>query len=148
MAWTDAAVLLTAAAAAATAAVGVYQTKQLRKQLIAQLYAEYTRRYRETTQRWGEEVNSPGFMLEAHPTQDRDRLLRAMREYFDLCFEEWHLQQLGLINQRVWADWSAGISTAMSRPAFRQAWQLVRTSASYPPTFVEDLNARGGKPTN
>ena len=39
----------------------------------------------------------------------KDKTMRYMRSYFDLCSEEYDLWQAGYIEERIWNNWKEGI---------------------------------------
>lgn len=82
------------------------QTKQAQQTF----FAEYTRRYQDIILHLpGDEKDPP--------------LLKYMQLYFDLCSEEYHLHQMGLIEENVWKLWVEGMQDAMKRPSFQNAWK-------------------------
>ena len=52
--------------------------------------------------------------------------MQKMRQYFDLCFEKWNLNCDGLLDSNFWNLWSAGMTIAQSKPAFVNAWKIVK----------------------
>lgn len=111
----------------------VIQLRIFNKQLIVQIYSDYTKRYQEIVLRLPEDINKSGFSLQGRP--DYDQVMRTMRMYFDLCFEEWHLHERKLIGEDTWQIWRAGTITALSRPAFIQAWPIVRDTSEFGEKF-------------
>ena len=114
------------------------QVRQVRNQLKLQNYSEYTRRYAEIVFRLPEEVNDENFSLDER--EDRPQIMRVFRAFFDLCFEEYDLHNRKLVDEDAWQIWSGGIETAMSRPAFRQAWQVVRDTSGFGWKFNDYMN--------
>ena len=82
-------------------------------------FPDYTKRYQEIILDFPENVNRPDFELANVP--DRDKTMRYMRAYFDLCFEEFYLNKEGLIDSKIWQVWRSGITFAFSKAAFGQA---------------------------
>jgi len=117
------------------------QTKLQIQQMKLQTYSDYTRRYEAIVTRLPEDVNSDSFVLIGRC--DYDPTMRAMRSYFDLCFEEWDLRKKELIDDTFWSTWKGGIKTAMSKPAFKQAWEITKSSSGFGndfATFLETLS--------
>ena len=110
------------------------QTKKMAVQLTLQHFADYTKRYQEIILHFPEDVNTADLPPKDH--DDYNNTMRHMRAYADLCYEEWHLNQRGLINKGTWAVWSRGIETAFSKPAFQQAWIIIRADTHYGTEFV------------
>ncbi len=119
------------------AAVGLYfvwrQIGMVKRQLALTNYMEYTRRYSEIILTFPDEINYDDFVLESR--EDKSEILRAMRSYFDLCFEERDLFQRNMIDSESWSVWEGGIAAAMKRTAFQQAWPIVRDSSAFGSDF-------------
>lgn len=136
---------------AIAAAVGLWfvfwQLRGLNRQTKLQTYSDYTRRYEAIVARLPEDVNSDSFVLIGRG--DYEPTMRAMRSYFDLCFEEWDLHKKKLIDDSFWNTWKGGIKTAMSKPAFKQAWEITKNSSGFGSdfaTFLETLSEVNGLP--
>jgi hypothetical protein len=126
-----AAIGVTAAVASGIGALSavLIQLRIFNKQLTVQIYSDYTKRYQEIIVRLPEDINEMDFDLASRP--DYDAVMRGLRTYFDLCFEEWDLHERKLISKGIWGIWSGGIGTALSKPAFIQAWSVVDRSSDY-----------------
>ena len=101
-----------------------YQLQSLRQQIKLQGYADYTKRYAEIVLHFPEDVNSKDFKLNKRH-KDYSQTMRYMRAYFDLCFEEWNLNQRKLIDLDAWKVWGGGMKTAFGKSAFQQAWKII-----------------------
>jgi hypothetical protein len=53
-----------------------------------------------------------------------------MHSYFDLSNEQAFLRMSGRVSAATWTNWSIGMRTTMSRPAFAKAWQRVVASTT------------------
>lgn len=73
--------------------------------------------------------------------------MRAMRSYFDLSFEEWDLNEKKLIDSQFWDVWRGGMKTALSKPAFQQAWVAVKETSDYGGGFESFIDALDIKST-
>lgn len=113
-----------------------WQANALKKQLMLQNFSDYTKRYQEIIQRFPENINEPTFSLDALD-DNYTPIMRAMRMYFDLCFEEWYLNKRGFIDQRIWDIWHGGMKTALSKTAFIQAWDIVVRDTEYGTEFEQ-----------
>jgi len=58
-----------------------------------------------------------------------------MRAYFDLSFEKWYLARQREIDADIWRIWRSGITAALSKPAFQQAWAIVKRDARFGADF-------------
>lgn len=110
-----------------------FQLRKLGEQINLQSFADYTKRYQEIILRFPEDINSSDFVLVGR--DDYDVVMRNMRAYLDLSFEEWFLNGSELIDFEIWALWSGGILTALSKPAFQQAWSIVRKDTNFGSEF-------------
>ena len=138
---------LTALVTMAGVVVVYLQLRALSQQIKLQHFSDYTKRYQEIALHFPEDINVGDFVLAGRP--DYAQTMRYMRAYFDLSYEEWDLNRMKLVDPRFWSGWKGGIKTAFSKPAFQQAWQIVRTDTRYGEefeTFVEHCIAfRGGQ---
>jgi hypothetical protein len=89
-----------------------------------QYFTEYNRRYQEVVSRAPSDIRDPKFELAGR--SDRERILQLAHAYLDLCFEQWHLYQRGLVTSKLWSFWKSGMTVGFSRPAFQQAWIIIR----------------------
>lgn len=110
-----------------------HQTGKISKQLTLQNFSDYTKRYQEIILHFPEDVNEPAFILVGR--EDYKNTMRYMRAYFDICYEEWYLHSRGLMDDQTWSVWRAGIKTAFSKPAFRQAWGIVSKDSEFGAEF-------------
>ena len=116
------------------------QIRTMNKQLRLQLYADYTKRYQNITLNFPEDINARDFSFTGRA--DYNQTMRNMRVYFDLCYEEWHLHhEMDLLPEELWQSWEPGIETALSKPAFQQAWVIVKDSSGYGDGFENFMDS-------
>ena len=115
------------------------QLKKLNDQLMLQHFADYTKRYQEIFQRFPEEIHDPGFDL--HGWQDYNSIMRVLRAYFDLCFEQWYLHTQRMIDDRIWKIWEGGMKTAFSKLALQQAWLIVSRDTPFGKGFEDYVSS-------
>jgi hypothetical protein len=122
-------------ALAACAGVGVlfFQLRELTRQINLQHFADYTTRHQRIVSGLPDDINAPGCTLADRP--DYERTLQRMRAYFDLSFEKWYLNRKHQIDPDIWCIWKDGITRALSKPAFQQAWGIVKCEAKFGPDF-------------
>lgn len=108
-------------------------------QLRLTFYADYTKRYQEIILNFPENINTPDFNLGSFNDQDRrDKTMRYLRVYFDLCSEEFHLWgEIRGIDKKIWENWKKGIENALSKPAFQQAWVIIKEDTVHSDDFRE-----------
>jgi hypothetical protein len=110
------------------------QLGALSKQIKLQHYSEYTKRYQEIMLQFPEDINQVDFQLSSE-RKDYGHVMRYMRAYFDLSFEEWDLNNKNLIEPQFWETWMMGIRTALSKPAFQQAWEKIKSDSTFGSSF-------------
>ncbi len=106
----------------------IWQRRKLNRQRTLRHFSEYTKRYQDIILQFPQDINRRGFVLTDR--EDYGQRIRRMHAYFDLCFEQWYLYRKRLINAKVWRPWKEGMTTAMSRKVFQQAWEIVRDPPS------------------
>lgn len=117
-----------------------FQIGALRKQLTIQNFSDYTKRYQEIILHFPEDVNERTFKLKARDNSEYIRTMRYMRAYFDLCYEEYYLRTRKLIDKELWSVWEGGMKVAFGKPAFQQAWAIIREDSEYGDTFESFVN--------
>ena len=111
------------------------QLKIFNDQLRLNFFADYTKRYQEIVLNFPEDINQPDFDYGKLSDEVRNKTLRYMRVYFDLCSEELHLWKNGNIENETWKNWQEGIEFAFSKKAFRDAWKIIKLDTIYYPDF-------------
>lgn len=121
-----------------------FTISSFKKQLQLNFFADYTKRYQEIILSFPESINSKHFDLDKLKTDERDKTLRYMRAYFDLCSEEYFLWKQGNIDDNTWQEWETGIKFAFSKPAFQQAWRVLGLDTIYYGNFSEFVSESMG----
>ena len=118
------------------------QLKLFNKQLKLNFFADYTKRYQKIILNFPEIINRQDFSFDKLPEDIRNKTLRYMRVYFDLCSEEFDLWSSGYLDSRIWNNWKEGIEFACSKKAFKDAWKIIKLDTKYYPLFgkwMEDI---------
>jgi hypothetical protein len=115
------------------------QMRKMNNQLVIQQFSDYTKRYQEIILHFPENINEQTF--DFSKDTDKNKTMRYMRAYFDLSFEEWHLNQRKLIDAETWEVWEDGIKTALSKTAFINAWLEIKKDTRYGQGFEQFINA-------
>jgi len=116
-----------------------YSRKQLglfNEQLRLNFFVEYTKRYQEIMLNLPEDINNPDFSFKKLSKEERSKILRYMRAYFDLCSEEFDLWNAGYIDERIWNNWKEGIEFTFSKSSFKEAWSIIQLDSLYYPKFT------------
>lgn len=99
------AVVFYAATLITTIVISMRQNKNANEIALTQsrndFYAEYTRRYQDII------LAMPDAVFEG-TAKAEGATLKYMQLYFDLCSEEYHLHQNGLVPDNVWDNWKEG----------------------------------------
>ena len=93
--------------------------RQLLEQFKRSFFAEYTKRYQEIILAMPNEVFQ-GTAPIAGETK------KYMQLYFDLCSEEYHLHQEGIIPDNVWGYWKDGMILTMSMGLYEKCWKSLK----------------------
>jgi hypothetical protein len=126
-------VVVTLGLAVATLAVAIVTVRGFKDQLQLQTFAEYTRRYNELIEALPFAAGGPAPLIELRGLgpSERERVMKTMRRYFNLCWEELHLHKSGRIDAKTWEIWVAGIRDTLRSPFFRQAWRDLKAEYTY-----------------
>lgn len=89
------------------------------KQIRNEFYAEYTRRYQDII------LAMPDAVFEGTAKAD-GATLKYMQLYFDLCSEEYHLHQNGLVPDNVWDNWKEGMEITTHIELYKKAWDKIK----------------------
>ena len=115
-------------------------TEIFSKQLKLDFFADYTKRYQEITLNFPESINEVDFDFNKLEPKIKEKTLRYMRAYFDLCSEEYFLWKDGNIEDKVWKEWESGIKYAMSKTAFQKGWNYINIDTKYYEDFTKFIN--------
>ncbi len=109
----------------------------VRRQMWLSTFFDYTKRYAEIVDRLPPGVRVPSDVLKLSdlPPAERERILSALRQYFNLCSEEHYLAGQRVLDRKTWGIWSTGIKDAFRNSVFRDGWVLVRVEYEMYPEF-------------
>lgn len=119
------------------------QLRRFNNQLRLNFFADYTKRYQGIILNFPEEINMSDFdllKLESSENATYNKTMRYMRAYFDLCSEEFYLNQKKLIDKGMWSVWKSGIEYAFSKTAFKDAWSIVIQDSKFGDDFEKWIN--------
>lgn len=124
------------------AAVALYFTiRDFKKQLQLHFFADYTKRYQEIILNLPEKIHDQSFSIDTLQPDEREKTIRYMRAYFDLCSEEYFLWKNNNIEVKAWNEWIFGMRNAFSKPAFKDAWSIVSLNSVYHADFTAFVNS-------
>ncbi|MGY0216361.1 hypothetical protein ACWJJH_03110 [Endozoicomonadaceae bacterium StTr2] len=124
-------------AAFVTAAGLLYTIHSFNKQQKLIVFMDYTKRYQDICLNFPENINEPNFSFEELDKDTKEKTLRYMRSYFDLCSEEYHLYLQKHISKATWEEWESGIKFALSKASFREAWKKLELDTIYYSDFSD-----------
>jgi hypothetical protein len=130
---------------AALVAIGglIYQSRSTSKQVKLQNFIEYTKRYQEIILNFPENINDADFTFGSMETNIKNKTMRYMRAYFDLCFEEYILHEKKFIDDELWSIWKGGMEVAFSKLAFQQAWESIQKDTKFGEGFEAFVKNEG-----
>lgn len=112
----------------------------LKKQIQVSIYSDYTRRYQDIILNFPENINEHTFDFDTLSNDDRNKSLRYMRAYFDLCSEEFDLMERKYIDKKLFEFWRSGIEYALTKTAFKTAWQIISKDSKFNIEFEKLAN--------
>ena len=112
------------------------------RQLKVEIFSDYSTRYQNIIADFPEGINEQSFVLKQLDKDIYPKTMRKMRQYFDLCFEEWYLNSKRFLEPSFWELWSGGMTTALSKPAFVDAWKIVKDSSVFGADFEKFIDAK------
>jgi len=101
-----------------------------------QTFLAYTQRYQDIIVNLPVDVESDTYSLDELPEADKDDFLRWLRSYYDLCSEEFYLNDEKMLDRKVWRLWEAGMRDSLKKPAFSQAWRAIQGNGYYDAKFA------------
>lgn len=114
-----------------------YQTNQMKQTF----FSEYTKRYQNIILNFPETINREDFKYEKLDDDAKNKTMRYMRVYFDLCSEEFFLFKHGHLDEKVWKEWQSGMAYAFKKPAFKLAWEKIAKDTGYYTEFERFVNS-------
>ena len=144
----NAATIIAAIVAVIAIVITIYSLRksieQFKEQLQLTVFTDYTKRYQEIVLNLPESINEKNFDFDKLDKNNekliKEKTLRYMRAYFDLCSEEYFLHSQEKIGDNTWREWKIGIEYAFSKTAFIKGWDIIRLDTGYYPEFVEFVN--------
>lgn len=117
----------------------IRQSSLMRIQMKLNLFADYTKRYQEIILNLPIDINDNDFdinKLKEDNTDKYNQTIRYMKVYFDLCSEEYFLNQKGYLDKKVWEEWKSGIEYTLSLRSFIDSWLILSENSSFYTEFA------------
>jgi hypothetical protein len=131
----------TLVASAATAAGLVIGIAIYRRQMNAQLFIEYTRRYDEIMGRLSSVARQSRLDLSSRPPEPSDELTLVVLKYLNLSSEEFYLCKRGYLSRRIWTIWEKELERTIQSPLFRREWKALRSEFDSYAEFQQYVDA-------
>ncbi|GAB4222354.1 MAG: hypothetical protein Kow0062_19360 [Acidobacteriota bacterium] len=129
---------LSTAIAAAVGALGlVVGVVIYRRQMNAQVFLEYTKRYEEVMRSFPREGRLARLSSEGEPPPPSDDLTLAVLRYLNLCSEEFYLCRKRYLSRGVWRIWEDELKRTLRTPLLRREWAQLRREFEAYPEFAE-----------
>ena len=115
-----------------------FTIRNFSKQLKLNFFSEYTKRYQEIILNLPSNIYEDNFDFEKLSQKKKEKTIKFMRSYFDLCSEEFFLWKNKNIDKDVWKEWESGIEYSLSKRAFKEGWNnYINISTIYYKDFTE-----------
>lgn len=109
-----------------------YQLRQSNLQQRLLLFTEYTQRFQSILRTAPDDLFQPNNGSQMNCSVEN---LRTIRLYLDLCSEEYHLHQLGYIDEDVWENWKEGMDFLLRKTEIQNALDNVLQTSSHNASF-------------
>ena len=106
------------------------------------LLSDYTKRYQEIILNFPEDINRDDFNYEMHSSEVKEKTMRYMRAYIDLCSEEYNLYKNKFIDEEIWKNWESGMIYAFKKKAFKEAWKKIKDDTIFYQDFSDWIEKR------
>lgn len=106
------------------AAAGVFFAVYVyRRQMNAQLFLEFTRRYDDILRSFPDEGRVLRLDLEQAPPPESAELRMAVLRYLNLCSEEYYLCRRKYLAKDIWRIWERELERTLQSPLLRREWE-------------------------
>lgn len=107
--------------------IGVYV---FRRQMNAQLFLDYTKRYEEVMRSYPEGSRNSRLDSAGVPPPESPELTAAILRYLNLCSEEFYLWKRGYLSGDIWGIWETEMRRTLASPLCRREWPRVQAEFS------------------
>lgn len=113
-----------------------------RRQMNAQLFLDYTKRFDELMRSSDGTTTDFGAALESPAAVNAGAGHAALaRRYLNLCSEEFYLWRRGYLSTAIWAIWEREIVRTLRKPYLREWWKVGRRQFAAFKEFAEYVDA-------
>ena len=118
--------LLTTLGLFLTAASILFGVYVFRRQMNAQPFLEYTKRYEEVMRSYPGDLRSARLHTDGEPPPESTELTAVVLKYLNLCSEEFYLWKRGYLSTDIWRIWEGEMLRTMASPLYRREWPKLR----------------------
>lgn len=109
--------------------------KSYNRQMNAQVFLEYTKRFDEIMQSfppnaWAARLNSDEALSESS-----NAISMSVLRYLNLCSEEYYLCKNNYLSRKVWGIWEAELKRTLRTPLFMREWKKLSDEFQAYPDF-------------
>jgi hypothetical protein len=131
----------TAVSALAAAVAVLMGLQTYRRQANAQVFLEYTKRYREVMADFPRDARRALLDLQAAPPPRTEDLSLAVLRYLNLCSEEFYLWRTGYLADDVWRIWEGELNRTLRSPLLVREWASLHVEFEAYPEFRQYVTA-------
>ncbi len=124
-----------------TAGSILFAAHTYRRQMNAQLFLEYTRRYEQIMESYPQNALGVRIHSDVHLPEESAALTRGVLRYLNLCSEEFYLWKSGYLSTRIWAIWERELQRTLASQLYRREWQKVACEFEAYPEFCGYVRA-------
>ena len=116
------------------AAVGLIAgIRVYRRQMNAQVFIEYTKRYENVLSSFPQEAQKVRLDLTGKPPDPSKEITKSVLRYLNLCSEEFYLWNQGYLSKKIWQIWEAELKRTLQSPLLKREWdELKKEFEAYP----------------
>ena len=133
-------------AASATATLGsmvvatsgvLFGVHVYRRQMNAELFLAYTRRYEDVMASFPEECRGHRLHVDGIAPTESEELTSAVLRYLNLCSEEFYLCKRRYLSRDIWTIWEGELQRTLKSPLLRREWEQLRHEFAAYTEFAE-----------
>lgn len=99
-----------------------------RKQMNSQMFLAYTERFEKVMDSFPDDFRSTRLNSDFREIEPRDseHVRACMLKYLNLCSEELHLKEQGILAPEVWSIWQTELTRMLTTTLFKTAWPALK----------------------
>jgi len=106
-----------------------------RRQMNAQLFLEYTRRYQQIMESFPADARDARLSLNEKLPKSSKALTFCVLKYLNLSSEEFYLYKKHYLSKSIWSIWEKELKRTLRSPLLRREWSKLRNEFESYPTF-------------